>query len=91
MLASTMSSASLTASSAVPESGERGRAISPVRADSRMPNGAMSLRNESIRLGFAELYNSISTIITLNQSRGHITYTSTIQLLLLISSTLPPN
>lgn len=28
----------------------------PVRADSRMPKGAMSLRNESILDGFAELY-----------------------------------
>lgn len=28
----------------------------PVRADSRMPKGEMSFMNESIRLGFAELY-----------------------------------
>jgi hypothetical protein len=27
----------------------------PVRADSRIPNGAMSFMKESIRVGFAEL------------------------------------
>jgi hypothetical protein len=56
VLASTISSASLTSfSSSAPKSGERGRAIRPVRADSRMPNGATSFMKESMREGFAEL------------------------------------
>lgn len=29
--------------------------MSPVRVDSRMPNGETSFMNESIRVGFAEL------------------------------------
>ena len=32
----------------------------PVRADSKMPKGAMSFMKESIRAGFAELRNHIS-------------------------------
>ena len=56
MLASTISSASFINSwSLGPKSGERGRAIRPVRADSRMPKGETSFMNESIRVGFAEL------------------------------------
>lgn len=55
MLASTMSSASFAASSIGPERGDRGKAIKPVRADSRIPKGATSLRYESIREGLAEL------------------------------------
>lgn len=57
MLASTMSSASFGMSSSLgPRSGERGSAMSPVRADSRIPNGPISFMNESIRVGLAELY-----------------------------------
>lgn len=55
MLASTTSLASFSASSFGPESGDRGRAMRPVRVDSRIPKGEISLRNESIRLGLAEL------------------------------------
>lgn len=62
MLASTTSSASFTPSSAGPERGDRGRAIRPVRADSRIPKGATSLRYESIREGFAELYQAVSNM-----------------------------
>jgi hypothetical protein len=51
-----MSSASFTISSSLgPYRGERGRAMRPVRADSRIPKGAMSFMKESIRVGFAEL------------------------------------
>jgi hypothetical protein len=70
-----------------PYSGERGRAMSPVRADSRMPKGAMSFMNESIRVGFAELYFRQS----IPQYNGLETYTSTIQQFVLISKTFPPN
>lgn len=56
MLASTISSGSLTWSLSLgPKSGERGRAMSPVRPDSRTPKGEMSFMKESIRDGFAEL------------------------------------
>lgn len=55
MLASTRSLASFSISSLAPYSGERGRAMRPVRADSRMPNGEMSFMNESILVGFADL------------------------------------
>ena len=55
-LASTTSSASFAvASSWGPERGERGKAISPVLADSKMPKGATSFMNESILEGLAEL------------------------------------
>jgi hypothetical protein len=56
-LASTISSASITLLSCSfgPQSGDLGSAISPVRADSKMPNGAMSFMKESILVGFAEL------------------------------------
>jgi hypothetical protein len=57
VLASTMSSASLSISwSLGPYRGERGKAIRPVRADSRIPKGAISFMKESILVGFAELY-----------------------------------
>lgn len=69
MLASTISSASLTPSSAGPDKGERGRAIRPVLADSRIPKGAISFRNESIRVGFAELHYGVSMISTINQCK----------------------
>ena len=55
MLVSTMSAASFSTSSAGEVKGERGRAMRPVRVDSRIPKGEISLRNELIRLGFAEL------------------------------------
>ncbi len=55
MLASTSSSASRSNSSFGPYSRDRGRAISPVRVDSRIPNGAMSFMKESILDGLADL------------------------------------
>lgn len=72
MLASTTSAASFSSSSlGSEERGERGRAMRPVRVDSRIPKGLISFRKESIREGLAE--------------------TSTMQLLVLMSRTLPPN
>ena len=61
MLASTISSASFTklSCSLGPYSGDRGRAIRPVRADSRIPNGAINFMNESILVGLAELYDGL--------------------------------
>jgi hypothetical protein len=38
-----------------PKSGDRGRAINPVRADSKMPKGETSFMKESILVGFADL------------------------------------
>jgi len=63
-LASTTSSASLIMlpSSFGPKSGDRGRAINPVRADSKMPKGETSFMNESILVGFADL-RIISNVI----------------------------
>ena len=58
-LASTTSSASFWTSSFGPCSGDRGRAIKPVLADSRIPNGEMSFMNESIRVGFADLLPAV--------------------------------
>lgn len=55
MLASTKSAASISASWSSPYSGDRGRAVSPVLADSRMPKGAISFMKESILEGFADL------------------------------------
>ena len=53
---STTSSASFICASALGFSkGDRGSAMRPVRADSKIPNGAISFRNESILEGFAEL------------------------------------
>lgn len=54
-LTSTRSAASFSTSSLMLWSGERGRAMRPVRVDSRMPKSEMSLRKESTRVGFAEL------------------------------------
>lgn len=55
-LASTTSSASLMIPSSFgPKRGDRGRAINPVRADSRIPKGEMSFIKESILVGFADL------------------------------------
>lgn len=64
-------------------------AINPVRADSRIPNGPISLRKESIRFGFADLgKESVNDTYRMPGDPPHI---STMQLLLLMSSTLPPN
>lgn len=57
MLASTTSAASFSTSSVGSLRGVRGRAIKPVRVDSRIPNGAISLRKESIRDGLADLFD----------------------------------
>lgn len=89
MLASTTSAASFSSSSLGSPSGERGRAINPVRVDSRIPKGPISLRKESIRDGLAEL--EIVSISALYKCVGREAYTSTMQLLVLISSTFPPN
>lgn len=57
MLASTTSAASFSISSLGSKRGDRGRAIRPVRVDSRTPKGPMSFMKESIREGLAELYH----------------------------------
>lgn len=54
-LASTKSDASFSTSSLAWCKGVRGRAISPVRADSKMPKSEMSRRKESMRVGLADL------------------------------------
>jgi hypothetical protein len=54
-LASTKSSASFSISSFAACKGDRGSAIRPVRADSRMPKGEISFMKALIREGFAEL------------------------------------
>lgn len=56
-LASTISSASITLfpCSFCPSNGDLGSAIRPLRADSKIPNGAISFMKESILMGFAEL------------------------------------
>lgn len=55
MLASTRSPASFSSSSLGPYKGDLGRAINPVRVDSRIPKGAISFMKESIRVGLADL------------------------------------
>lgn len=91
MLASTTSAASFSRSSSCSDRGERGSAIKPVRVDSRIPKGPMSFMKESIRDGLAELEaEGQSSILYTKPSRSK-TYSSTMQLLLLISRTLPPN
>ena len=48
--------------------------MSPVRADSRMPKGAMSFMKESIRVGFAELcILSVPTYHELEVRKGRLT------------------
>lgn len=90
MLASTISSASLTMSCSLgPYKGERGRAIRPVRADSRIPKGAISFMKESIREGFAELLALL--VVSCVKKWTKRTYSSTMQLLVLISKTFPLN
>jgi len=56
VLASTTSPASLASISSVLDCrGDRGSAINPVLADSRIPNGPISFINASILDGFADL------------------------------------
>lgn len=62
MLASTISLASFSSCSMVSSKGDLGRAMRPVRVDSRIPKGAMSLRNESIRDCLAELQGMLALI-----------------------------
>ena len=59
MLASTKSPASRSISSLAAWRGDRGIAIRPVRAHSRMPKGAMSFKKASILAGFADLLKYI--------------------------------
>ncbi len=88
VLASTTSPASFSSSSAPPSKGDRGKAIRPVRADSKMPKGDMSFMKASIRGGFAELHPMLAAIRAKRRGGSHI---STMQLLVLISNTFPPN
>lgn len=62
MLASTTSAASFSISSLGSPRGERGRAMRPVRVDSRIPKGPINLRKESIREGLAELRENMSQL-----------------------------
>ena len=57
-LASTTSLASRSMSSLTAWRGDRGIAMRPVRAHSRMPKGAMSFKKASILAGFADLLNT---------------------------------
>lgn len=57
-------------SSSGPYRGDRGSAIKPVRADSRMPKGPMSLRKELIRDGFADLKGVVRTFA--QNTRMHV-------------------
>ena len=57
-LASTTSLASRSISSLAAWRGDRGIAMRPVRAHSRMPKGAMSFKKASILAGFADLLNT---------------------------------
>lgn len=68
-LASTTSPASFSSSSTPPSKGDRGKAIRPVRADSKMPKGEMSFIKASIRGGFAELHRFTLSIIRGKGSR----------------------
>jgi hypothetical protein len=59
----------------------------PVLVDSRIPKGAMSFIKESILVGFADL-----GIVSVDSDWViGFTYTSTMQLFVLISNTFPPN
>lgn len=98
-LTSTRSEASFSVSSLAAWSGERGSAMRPVRVDSRMPKSEISLRKESIRDGFADLdggceeNDELNVYIQNGGKREEVekTYISTMQLLVLMSKTLPPN
>ena len=73
MPASTKSAASISASWVGPYSGDLGRAVKPVLADSKTPNGAMSFMKESILDGFADLEPKDTISIFLPQSdRGRV-------------------
>lgn len=74
----------------------------PVRVDSRMPKSEMSFRKESIRDGFADLdgggkergLNELGVYMYGKGEEGGKegrAYISTMQLLVLMSRTLPPN
>lgn len=65
-LASTSSSASFRISSLAPYNGDLGRAMRPVRPDSRIPNGDISFMKASIRVGLADL-STMSAEINNNQ------------------------
>lgn len=78
MLASTISSASLMSSCSASSSGERGRAMRPVRVDSRIPKGAMSFMKESIRLGLAELGYVSLVILTIYCGQGNSQFNNTV-------------
>ena len=58
VLASTKSPASRSISSLAAWRGDRGIAMRPVRAHSRIPKGAMSFKKASILAGFADLLNA---------------------------------
>lgn len=59
----------------------------PVREDSRMPKGPMSFKKELILSGLADLGSvSVNHVVWISTA-----YTSTMQLDVLISKTLPPN
>ena len=63
MLASTTSSASFSSSSPGLCNGVRGKAVRPVRDDSRMPKGAMRAMKESMRAGFADLFRERTLLL----------------------------
>ena len=90
MLASTRSPASRSSSSFGPYSGDLGKAIKPVRVDSSIPKGAMSFMKESILDGLAELFFLVSRY-SQTWPFDSKTYTSTMQLFVLMSKTFPPN
>lgn len=63
-----------------------------MRADSRMPNGAMSFMKESILDGLADLRaESEEKFPQSKLIASPVTYTSTVQLLVLMSNIFPPN
>lgn len=70
MLASTTSAASFSISSLCSPKGERGRAIRPVRVDSRIPKGPISFRKESILEGLAELREKESELFGIVNGSG---------------------
>ena len=51
-----------------PKSGDRGRAINPVRADSKIPNGETSFMKESIRVGFADL-KTVNSVLDVSDNK----------------------
>lgn len=74
----------------------------PVRVDSRMPKSEMSFRKESMRDGFADLdcgggeaNGELDCLCICEKATGgggeEEAYISTMQLLVLMSRTLPPN